>query len=60
MMIRDARPAEAAQLAELVAPQPLLQRYQVTAERLAADLGAAVERGQVIVVEEEGAAVGFA
>jgi len=60
-MIRDARRDELADLAAAVVAQPLLSRYEVTAERLTRDLQQAVDRGDpVLVAEEDGRAVGFA
>jgi len=60
-MIRDARAGELAELAAAVVAQPLLSRYEVTAERLARDLQQALDRGDpVLVAEEDGRAVGFA
>ena len=60
-MIRDARREEIPALALAVAPQPLLSRYQITAEKLTQSLEGALARGDgLIVAEEEGSARGFA
>jgi ribosomal protein S18 acetylase RimI-like enzyme len=60
-MIRDARREEIQTLAAAVAPQPLLARYEITAEKLTKNLMGAISRGDgLIVVEEEGSARGFA
>jgi ribosomal protein S18 acetylase RimI-like enzyme len=53
-MIREPRAEELAPLAARIAPQPLLQRYGVTAEGLARDLVAGLERGDGLLVAEEG------
>jgi ribosomal protein S18 acetylase RimI-like enzyme len=60
MMVRDARADELDALAAAVAPQPLLQRYQVSVARLTADLHTAAEHHQLLVADEEGSARGFA
>jgi ribosomal protein S18 acetylase RimI-like enzyme len=60
MIVREARAEELPPLAAAVAEQPLLQRYQVSAERLARDLAGACAAGQLLIAEEEGAALGFA
>jgi ribosomal protein S18 acetylase RimI-like enzyme len=60
-LVRDARLEELPALAAACAEQPLLRRYGTQAEKLARQLAGAIARGeQVIVVEEEGAARGFA
>ena len=43
-----------------MAPQPLLQRYQVDIPKMALGLHEAQKNGQLLVAEEEGSAVGFA
>jgi ribosomal protein S18 acetylase RimI-like enzyme len=53
-LIRDARAGEARVLAEAVASQPLLTRYQVTAEGLARSLEASRVAGDGLIVSEEG------
>lgn len=61
MIIRDARADELDALARAACAQPLLQRYGVAPDRLAADLRAALARGDgVLVVEDGGRAAGFA
>lgn len=61
LAIRAARSDELTALAEAVAPQPLLSRYGVTAQGLARDLTAAIDRGEPVLVADEGAgAIGFA
>ena len=59
--IRELRRDEVDAIARAVADQPLLQRYDTSAEKLARSLGDAIERGDpVIAVEEGGALHGFA
>ena len=61
MRVREALAAELPSLAAAVSAQPLLTRYDVTAEKLARDLGGAIERGEgLLVVEDEDGAAGFA
>ena len=52
--VRDARPGELQLIAESVARQPLMVRYGTTAEALLRSLGAAVERGDGLLVIEDG------
>lgn len=61
-MIRAARTDELPSLARAIAPQPLLQRYEISAERLAQLLGDAIARGEPVLVaqDESGEARGFA
>jgi ribosomal-protein-alanine N-acetyltransferase len=60
-MIREARDDELDALAHAVAPQPLLVRYQIAADRLATLLHEALaRRDPLLVVEEGGRARGFA
>ncbi len=49
--------ADAAPLARGLAALPLLQRYRRTEERIAADLGSALARGDGLLLAEEGGAV---
>ena len=59
--VRAARADELPALALAVAPQPLLQRYEVTAARLGQLLVEAVGRGEpLLVAEADGVARGFA
>jgi GNAT superfamily N-acetyltransferase len=60
MPVRDARPDEIDALADAVAPQPLLQRYEVDIPKLALALHEAQQQGQLLVAEEDGRALGFA
>jgi len=60
MPVRDARPDEIDALAAAVAPQPLLQRYQVDIPKMALALHDAQKNGQLVVAEDEGRALGFA
>ncbi len=61
MIVRDARAGELRLLADTVAGQPLLERYEMSADKLERELTAALSRGdQVLVAEEGGRAVGFA
>ena len=62
LVVRPARADELAALAAVVAPQPLLVRYEITAERLARLLGDALARGEPVVVAALGdaAPLGFA
>lgn len=62
LVVRAARVDELAALAAAVAPQPLLVRYEITAERLARLLGDAIARGEPVVVAARGddAPLGFA
>jgi GNAT superfamily N-acetyltransferase len=60
VIVRPADAAELPALAAAVAPQPLLQRYGVTAEGLARDLAAALARGEPVLVADDGGAIGFA
>jgi ribosomal protein S18 acetylase RimI-like enzyme len=53
-IIRDAQPADAAPMAAAVAGQPLLIRYGTTAEKLGRDLGAAIARGEGVLVADDG------
>jgi len=48
--VRDARRRELVELAQRLAPQPLLQRYDTKPERLAADLQAAFDAGDTLLV----------
>jgi ribosomal protein S18 acetylase RimI-like enzyme len=58
--VRDARADELDALAHAVAPQPLLQRYEIAPDRLATLLREAHERGDPLIVAEElGRARGF-
>lgn len=60
-VIRDARAGECAALADAVAEQPLLRRYEVEAVKLAIHLEAALARGDgVVVIEDRGRVAGFA
>jgi ribosomal protein S18 acetylase RimI-like enzyme len=55
------RPGELGQLVQAVIDQPLLKRYELSAASLLRVLEAELERGdEVLVVEEGGAPVGFA
>lgn len=59
--VRPARADELPALALAVAPQPLLVRYEVRADRLGQLLGEALGRGEPILVADDGAgACGFA
>jgi ribosomal protein S18 acetylase RimI-like enzyme len=59
--VRDAQAEELDGLARAVALQPLLERYQIAADRLAMLLREALERGDPLIVAEEGGrARGFA
>ena len=61
LTIRAVRLAELPALATAVAPQPLLQRYEITATRLGQLLAEAVGRGEQLLVADDGrAARGFA
>jgi ribosomal protein S18 acetylase RimI-like enzyme len=60
-LVRDARSEDVRELAPELAALPLLTRYGTSAERLAADLDAALGRGEgLIVVEEAGRTAGLA
>jgi ribosomal protein S18 acetylase RimI-like enzyme len=62
-VVRPARVDELAALAAAVAPQPLLVRYEITAERLARLLGDAIARGEPVIVaapDADAAPLGFA
>jgi ribosomal protein S18 acetylase RimI-like enzyme len=61
VIVRPATADELPRVAAAVAPQPLLERYGVTATGLARDLVAALGRGEpVLVADDGGAIVGFA
>jgi ribosomal protein S18 acetylase RimI-like enzyme len=60
MIVRDPRADELDALAASVVAQPLLVRYQVTADKLARDLHAAHAKGELLIADEDGAARGFA
>lgn len=61
MIVRDARVEDLAPLARKVAPQPLLERYGMTEERLASALTLAHGKGEgLLVVETDRGATGFA
>ncbi len=60
-MIRDARADEVGAIADAVAGQPLLARYGTTRAALATSLGAALARGEgLLVADDEGAIAGMA
>jgi ribosomal protein S18 acetylase RimI-like enzyme len=60
VIVRDAVDDELDALAAAVAQQPLLGRYGTGAEKLAEGLHEACSRGELLVVEEGGRAVGLA
>ena len=60
MLVREARDGEIDALAAEVAPQPLLQRYQVDIPKLALAMHEAQKSGQLLVAEEDARALGFA
>jgi GNAT superfamily N-acetyltransferase len=61
VLVRDARGGEGADLATRVAGQPLLVRYEMSAERLGRELEAAVARGDTVLVADGAAGpLGFA
>ena len=65
VVVRAARVDELAALAAVVAPQPLLVRYEITAERLARLLTDAIARGEPVIVaaatdDRDAAPLGFA
>ena len=60
MLVRDAQAGEIDALVAAVGPQPLLQRYEVDLARMALGLHDAQQAGQLLVVEEQGRALGFA
>ncbi len=63
LVVRAARADELGALAAVVAPQPLLVRYEITAERLARLLGDAIGRGEPVIVaapDADAAPLGFA
>jgi ribosomal protein S18 acetylase RimI-like enzyme len=61
MSVRDARVEDCGLLAQSIAQQNLLTRYQRSAEQLENDLKGAIGRGEpLIVVEDSGGPCGFA
>ena len=61
MRVREATAGELLLLAQTVAGQPLLERYEMSADKLARELSGALVRGdQVLVAEEGGRPLGFA
>ena len=61
VIVRDARRDELPPLALAAAQQTLLVRYHADGARLGADLQAALDRGEpILVAEHDGAAAGFA